>query len=158
PRARTSCCCRAAPRRCGPTGSGSRTRTRRGSTRSSRRSCRRWRRSRADPAPPRRSERRSTRENREHHMATDRFPSPFELDPPPGGEDWRELYSYADVFSEDRREYEDNTFWFQDSIHWGWALTPFDASLMTLCMASLSQYNSRIFKVPPSQGVDARIL
>lgn len=91
-------------------------------------------------------------------MATDRFPSPFELDPPPGGEDWRELYSYADVFSEDRREYEDNTFWFQDSIHWGWALTPFDASLMTLCMASLSQYNSRIFKVPPSQGVDARIL
>ena len=91
-------------------------------------------------------------------MAQDRFPSPFDLEPPEGGENWRELYSYADVFSEDRRDYEDGAFWFQDSVHWGWALTPFDASLMTLCLASLSQYNSRVFKVPPSQGVDARIL
>lgn len=91
-------------------------------------------------------------------MANDRFPSPFELEPPPGGENWRDLYSYADVFSEDRRDYEDNTFWFQDSVHWGWALTPFDASVFTVALASLSQYNSRIFRVPPSQGVDARIL
>lgn len=91
-------------------------------------------------------------------MAQDRFPSPFDLAPPEGGENWRDLYSYADVFSEDRRDYEDGAFWFQDSVHWGWALTPFDASLMTLCLASLSQYNSRVFKVPPSQGVDARIL
>ena len=91
-------------------------------------------------------------------MAQDRFPSPFELEPPPGGENWRELYSYADVFSEDRRDYEDNTFWFQDSVHWGWALTPFDGSVFTIALSSLSQYNSRIFRVPPSQGVDARIL
>jgi pyruvate, water dikinase len=91
-------------------------------------------------------------------MAKDRFPSPFDLEPPEGAEDWRELYSFADVFSEDRREYEESGFWFQDSVHWGWALTPFDAQLMSLCMASLSQYNSRIFQVPPSEGVDARIL
>lgn len=91
-------------------------------------------------------------------MAQDRFPSPFEVETPAGAEGWEELYSYADVFSEARREYEDNAFWFQDSVHWGWALTPFDGTLMTLCLASLSQYNSRVFKVPPSQGVDARIL
>ena len=91
-------------------------------------------------------------------MAENRFPSPFEIETPPGAEGWQELYSYADVFSEDRRAYEESQFWFQDSIHWGWALTPWDATVMTLCMASLSQYNSRVFKVPPSQGVDARIL
>lgn len=91
-------------------------------------------------------------------MAQDRFSSPFEVETPPGAEGWEELYSYADVFSESRRDYEDNAFWFQDSVHWGWALTPFDGTLMSLCMASLSQYNSRVFKVPPSQGVDARIL
>lgn len=91
-------------------------------------------------------------------MADNRFPSPFEIETPPGAEGWQELYSYADVFSEDRRAYEEGQFWFQDSIHWGWALTPWDATVMTLCMASLSQYNSRVFKVPPSQGVDARIL
>lgn len=91
-------------------------------------------------------------------MAQDRFPSPFELEPPPGGENWRDLYSYADVFSEDRRDYEDGTFWFQDSVHWGWALTPWDGSVFTVAIASLSQYNSRIFRIPPSQGIDARIL
>lgn len=91
-------------------------------------------------------------------MAQERFSSPFEVETPPGAEGWEELYSYADVFSESRRDYEDNAFWFQDSVHWGWALTPFDGTLMSLCMASLSQYNSRVFKVPPSQGVDARIL
>jgi pyruvate, water dikinase len=91
-------------------------------------------------------------------LAQDRFPSPFEIETPAGAEGWEELYSYADVFSEDRRDYEDGQFWFQDSVHWGWALTPFDGTLMNLCLASLSQYNSRVFKVPPSQGVDARIL
>ncbi len=91
-------------------------------------------------------------------MANDRFPSPFELDPPPGGENWRDLYSYADVFSEDRREYEESAFWFQDSVHWGWAMTPFDGSVFTIAIATLSQYNSRIFRIPPSQGIDARIL
>jgi pyruvate, water dikinase len=91
-------------------------------------------------------------------LAQDRFPGPFEIEPPEGAEGWEELYSYADVFSEDRRAYEDGAFWFQDSVHWGWALTPFDGTLMTWCLASLSQYNSRVFKVPPSQGVDARIL
>ena len=91
-------------------------------------------------------------------MAQERFPNPFEIETPPGAEGWQELYSYADVFSEDRRAYEEGQFWFQDSIHWGWALTPWDATLMTLCMSSLSQYNSRVFQVPPSLGVDARIL
>jgi pyruvate, water dikinase len=91
-------------------------------------------------------------------VAADRFPSPFEIPVPPGAEGWEDLYSYADVFSQDRRAYEDGQFWFQDSVHWGWALTPFDATLMTWCLASLSQYNSRIFRIPPSQGVDARIL
>ena len=42
----------------------------------------------------------------------DRFPSPFEIQTPPGAEGWRELYTYSSLFSEDRREYEDGAFWF----------------------------------------------
>jgi len=47
----------------------------------------------------------------------DRFPSPFEMPTPPGAEGWQDLYAYSTVFSEDRREYEDATFWFMDGVH-----------------------------------------
>ena len=50
-------------------------------------------------------------------MAERRFPSPFEIETPPGAEGWQELYTYSLPFSEDRREYEESMFWFQDGIH-----------------------------------------
>ncbi|HEY7468247.1 MAG TPA: PEP-utilizing enzyme [Acidimicrobiia bacterium] len=88
----------------------------------------------------------------------ERFPSPFEVETPPGGEGWEELYTYSLPFSEDRRDYEDGTFWFQDGIHWPDPLTPWDATWLEYALASLSQYNTRHYLIPPALGVDYRVL
>jgi pyruvate, water dikinase len=87
-----------------------------------------------------------------------RFPSPFEIKTPLGAEGWEELYTYNLVFSEDRREYEEVTFWFQDSMHWREVLYPFDSIFMEFACTSLSQYNSRFYIIPPAMGVDYRVL
>jgi pyruvate, water dikinase len=88
----------------------------------------------------------------------DRFPSPFEIQTPPGAEGWEQLYTYSSVFSEDRREYEDGGFWFRDGVHWPEVMTPWDATFYEYALASLSQYNTRHYLIPPALGVDFRIL
>jgi pyruvate,water dikinase len=88
----------------------------------------------------------------------DRFPSPFELETPPGAEGWQGLYTYSLPFSEDRREYEDSMFWFQDGVHWPAVLSPWDATFLEFALASLSQYNTRHYLIPPALGVDYRLL
>jgi pyruvate,water dikinase len=88
----------------------------------------------------------------------DRFPSPFEIETPPGAEGWQELYAYSSLFTEGRRAYEDSMFWFQDGVHWPQALLPWDATLFEYAIASLSQYNTRHLQVPPANGIDFRIL
>lgn len=92
-------------------------------------------------------------------MTDARFPSPFELDPPEGDIDgWEEMFTYSSLFSEGRREYEEGRFWFQDSMHWGWAMTPWDSAHLEWAIASLGQFNSRHYRVPPADGIDFRIL
>lgn len=92
------------------------------------------------------------------NQANGRFPSPFDLKTPPGAEGWEELYTYNLLFSDDRREYEDAAFWFQDSMHWREVLYPFDSIFMEFAVVSLSQYNSRFYIIPPAMGVDYRVL
>ena len=91
-------------------------------------------------------------------MSEDRFPSPFELEAPPGAEGWEELYTYSTLFSEGRRDYEDSRFWFWDSMHWGWVMTPWDATHLEYAIAALSQYNTRHYLIPPANGIDFRVL
>ena len=86
------------------------------------------------------------------------FPSPFEIEGPDGVDGWEELYPYSSSFSEYRKDYEDQRFWFWDSMHWGKVLTPWDATFMEVALASLSQMNSRHYRIPPADGVDFRIL
>ena len=88
----------------------------------------------------------------------DRFPSPFDTPTPEGAEGWQELYAYSSLFSEDRREYEESMFWFQDGVHWPAVLTPWDATFFEYAIVSLSQYNTRHLLVPPANGIDYRIL
>jgi pyruvate,water dikinase len=88
----------------------------------------------------------------------DRFPSPFEIETPGGAEGWQELYTYSLPFSTDRREYEDSMFWFQDGVHWPEVLSPWDATFLEFALASLSQYNTRHYLIPPALGVDFRVL
>ncbi|MGH8938017.1 MAG: PEP-utilizing enzyme, partial [Actinomycetes bacterium] len=61
-------------------------------------------------------------------------------------------------FSTDRREYEDSMFWFQDGVHWPEVLSPWDATFLEFALASLSQYNTRHYLIPPARGVDYRVL
>ena len=91
-------------------------------------------------------------------MGNDRFPSPFETDGPQGADGWEQLYSPSSTFGEYRRDYEDGRFWFWDSMHWGHALTPWDAYFFEVAIASLGQMNSRHYRIPPADGVDFRIL
>ncbi|HQR27890.1 MAG TPA: PEP-utilizing enzyme [Nocardioides sp.] len=88
----------------------------------------------------------------------DRFPSPFDIEPPAGAEGWEELYTYSSLFSAERREYEEGGFWFQDGVHWPEAMTPWDVTFLEYALASLSQYNTRHYLIPPALGVDYRIL
>ena len=91
-------------------------------------------------------------------MSNNRFPSPFEVEGPDGVDGWEELYPYSTTFGEHRKEYEDDRFWFWDSMHWGKAMTPWDSTFFELAIASLSQMNSRHYRIPPADGVDFRIL
>ncbi len=91
-------------------------------------------------------------------MVDRKFPSPFDVPVPPGAEGWEQLYNYSLVFSEDRREYEENTFWFQDGVHWPTVLTPWDATFAIFAIAGLSQYNTRHYMIPPALGIDYRLL
>ena len=91
-------------------------------------------------------------------MSKTRFDSPFSIATPPGAEGWEELYSYSLLFSEQRKEYEDSMFWFRDAIHLPTVMPPFDMRLVVNAFASLGQYNSRHYIVPPANGIDIRIL
>ncbi len=88
----------------------------------------------------------------------ERFPSPFEVETPEGAEGWESLYTYSLPFSEDRRDYEESVFWFYDSVHWPDPLTPWDATWYEYAIASLSQYNTRHYLIPPAMGIDYRVL
>ncbi|MBF8282043.1 MAG: PEP-utilizing protein mobile region [Anaerolineales bacterium] len=90
--------------------------------------------------------------------ANGRFPSPFEVPTPEGCEGWKELYPYYYVFSDDRREFEDNRFWFQDGMHHPEPLYPFDTITSESWWVALGQYNTRVFVVPPALGIDQRVL
>jgi pyruvate,water dikinase len=88
----------------------------------------------------------------------DRFPSPFDIPTPEGAEGWKDMYVYSSLFSEQRRDFEDSMFWFQDGVHWPNVLTPWDATFYEFAIASLSQYNTRHLQVPPANGIAFRIL
>ncbi|MEQ9499831.1 MAG: PEP-utilizing enzyme [Deltaproteobacteria bacterium] len=87
-----------------------------------------------------------------------RFPSPFDIETPKGAEGWEEMYTYSLLFSDDRREYEDDAFWFHDSVHWGEPMPPWDTIHIEYAFQALGQANSRVFVVPPALGVSLRLL
>jgi pyruvate,water dikinase len=86
------------------------------------------------------------------------FPSPFEVPIPPACEGWEEMYAYHALFSEDRLAFEEGRFWFQNGLHSPEPLHPFDAVLQDYVVVALSQASSRLFAVPPSLGIEYRLL
>lgn len=93
-------------------------------------------------------------------MADLKFPSPHQAETIPGTEGWERMYPYHYQFSTDdpdRKKYEESMFWFYDGLHYPEPMYPFDIIWDEAWFLALSQYNSRIFIVPPAMGIDHRI-
>jgi pyruvate,water dikinase len=68
------------------------------------------------------------------------------------------MYSYHLLFSEDRRDFDESRMWFQDGLHYSEPYYPFDAVFNDFGVVALNQASARLFVVPPSLGVEYRIL
>ncbi|HTY23126.1 MAG TPA: PEP-utilizing enzyme [Desulfomonilaceae bacterium] len=94
-------------------------------------------------------------------MADLKFPSPHEAQTIPGTEGWQRMYPYHYQFTSDdpeRKKYEEGMFWFYDGLHYPEPMYPFDIIWDEAWYLALSQYNNRIFIVPPAMGIDHRIV
>jgi pyruvate,water dikinase len=88
----------------------------------------------------------------------ERFPSPFEETIPAACEGWEEMYAYHALFSGDRRELDEERFWFQNSLHSPEPFFPFDCVWYEHAVTAQNQASTRLFVVPPSLGSEYRIL
>ncbi len=91
-------------------------------------------------------------------MNRNKFPSPFELKPPAGAEEWQEMYSWYHLTTADRRELDESRFWFQDRLHHPNVLYPYDEIFSECWWHALGVFNTRIFALPPAFGVDQRVI
>jgi pyruvate,water dikinase len=86
------------------------------------------------------------------------FPFAEDVAIPPGLQGWEEMYAPQRLFSPDRSQWEKRHFWYQDKIHAADPLYPLDDIFQEAWQIALSQYTTRVFCIPPAQGVAQRIL
>jgi pyruvate,water dikinase len=86
------------------------------------------------------------------------FPSPFEVPVPAACEGWEEMYAYHTLFGEERRAFDEERFWFRDALHCPEPFCPFDSVWFDDAVPALNQANARLFALPPSLGVEYRVL
>ena len=86
------------------------------------------------------------------------FPMPLEVEYPKELEGWEEMYPLMYMFSKDRKEWEEKHFWFHDKIHAPEAMYPLDLIFQEAWQISLSQYTTRVFCIPPAQGIAQRMV
>ena len=87
-----------------------------------------------------------------------RFPDPHEFQLPPELEGWEEMYPSHYLFSQDRADWEKAQFWYQDKIHAPEPMPPLDLIFQEAWQISLSQYTTRVFCIPPAQGIAQRMV
>lgn len=93
-------------------------------------------------------------------MSADRrFMSPAEVPVIPGTEGWERMYPYYYRFgvNKEREAYESSMLWYYDGLHYPEPMYPFDLIWDEAWYLGLSQFNTRIFMVPPAFGIDHRI-
>jgi len=71
---------------------------------------------------------------------------------------WEEMYPPYYIFSKEREEWENNHFWYHDKIHAPEPMYPLDLIFHEAWQISLSQYTTRVFCIPPAQGVAQRMV
>ncbi len=86
------------------------------------------------------------------------FPDPLEVETPDEMEGWKDMYPPHYIFSEERAEWERRQFWYLDKIHAPDPMYPFDLIFHEAWQIALAQLNTRVFCIPPAQGVAQRIL
>src|SRR5262245_26456739 len=91
-------------------------------------------------------------------MGATGFPSPLEVDIPASCDGWEELYPRHLLFVEERRASDEERFWFEDAVHYAEPLYPFDSGVVESTIVGLSQAQARLFVVPPSLGIEGRLL
>jgi pyruvate,water dikinase len=84
------------------------------------------------------------------------FPSPYEIETPPGCEGWEEMYPYYALFDERRRELDEQRFWFWNSMHFPTPMPAFDAIHCDQAYQTIAAWQNRVFAVPPAMGIDYR--
>ncbi|HSC03808.1 MAG TPA: PEP-utilizing enzyme [Solirubrobacteraceae bacterium] len=84
------------------------------------------------------------------------FPSPYEIETPPGCEGWEEMYPYYALFDERRRETDENRFWFWNSMHFPVPMPAFDVICIDSPYQAVGSWQNRVFAVPPAMGIDYR--
>lgn len=91
-------------------------------------------------------------------MAATGFPSPFDVATPAGAEGWREMYNWYHLLGDERREQDEQRFWFQDRLHHPEVMHPYDEIQCECWWQGLGAFNTRIFAMPPAFGVDQRVI
>jgi pyruvate,water dikinase len=91
-------------------------------------------------------------------MPQDRFPSLYDVGPPEGAEGWEELYNWYHLRGEERRESDEQRFWFQDRLHHPEVMHPYDEIQCECWWQGLGAFNTRIFAMPPAYGIDQRVV
>ena len=87
-----------------------------------------------------------------------RFPDPQDIQVPPELEGWEEMYPSHYLFSKERGEWESAQFWYQDKIHAPEPMPPLDLLFQEAWQIALSQYTTRVFCIPPAQGIAQRMV
>lgn len=87
-----------------------------------------------------------------------KFPYAEEVVLPDELKGWEEMYPAIRLFSKDRDEWEKKHFWFQDKIHAPEPMYPLDDIFHEAWQIALSQFTTRVFCIPPAQGVAQRML
>jgi len=87
-----------------------------------------------------------------------RFPDPHEFQVPSELKGWEEMYPSHYLFSKEREDWEKQEFWYQDKIHAPEPLPPLDLIFQEAWQIALSQYTTRVFCIPPAQGIAQRMV
>jgi pyruvate,water dikinase len=86
------------------------------------------------------------------------FPSPYEIETPPGCDGWEEMYPYYALFDERRRDTDEQRFWFWNSMHFPLPMPAFDLTCADIPYMGIATWQNRVFAVPPAMGIDYRVV
>ena len=89
---------------------------------------------------------------------TDRFPYLHEANAPAGAEGWERMYPYFLVSQPEGRDFEQDRFWFADSMHWSRAVHPFDSIGAEAVYYGCGVNGARSIVLPAALGLDVRMV